>query len=279
MEAALSHTHLRKTCTPSLPRPNRVESEEERWKPPIFTAGNARSSAAVLRRFFDLQAGSIWRDLTVILSTASGTVLDVGCGAQPYRNLLPAAATYIGIDTTEAKSNFGYEIPDTRYFEGTEWPVENASIDLILCTETLEHILRPDAFLMEARRCLKPDGHIVLTVPFAARWHYIPYDYWRYTPSGLKSLLTEAGFTEIAIYARGGEITVACYKCMALIIPLLLPQCKSSIQKWSLRLLGLLLLPILIVLAVAGNLSLMGQGGDDCLGYTAVACLDIECAA
>lgn len=37
------------------------------------------------------------------------------------------------------------------------------------------------------------------------------------------------------------------------------------------RLLGLILSPLLLVLALVGNWSLRGRGGNDCLGYTAVA--------
>ncbi len=248
-----------------------VHRHLESWKPPIFTFGNATSPAAVIRRFFDLQAGSIWRDLTVLLHSSSGTVLDVGCGAQPYRGLLPPSVSYIGIDTSDAKENFGYEIPDTRYFQGAIWPVDDGSIDTVLCTETLEHILKPKQFLLEAARCLKSGGNLILTVPFSARWHYIPHDYWRYTPSSIEYLLKENGFENVEVYARGGALTVACYKCIALLLPLLLPQTSKLIVKWSLRLAGMVFMPLLIILAGMGTLSLNGSGGDDCLGYTVIA--------
>ena len=129
----------------------------------------------------------------------------------------------------------------------------------------------PAAFLAEAFRCLTPGGRMVLTVPFAARWHFIPYDYWRFTPSSLNRLLTGAGFTGVAVFARGNALTVACYKVMALCLPMLLPQTESGIQKVVLRLLGLLTLPLFLLLAVIANFSLRSQGGDDCLGYTVVA--------
>src|SRR4051794_13112335 len=67
-----------------LGRPNLVERREEAWQPPAFT----RSRLAAVRRFLDLQAGSIWNDLATLLPPQRGVVLDVGCGAQPYRSLL-----------------------------------------------------------------------------------------------------------------------------------------------------------------------------------------------
>src|SRR5262249_10506703 len=148
------------------------------------------------------------------------------------------------------------------------WPVADASVDVVLCTETLEHVREPRIFLDEGFRCLKPGGHIIMTVPFSARWHYIPHDYWRFTPSGLEHLLSASGFGGIAVLARGNALTVACYKVMALILPLLMPQERWAGTRLMLRAAGLLLLPCLVVLALIGNLSLLARGGDDCLGYT-----------
>jgi hypothetical protein len=91
----------------------------------------------------DLQAGTIWRDLATVLPMLSGDVVDVGCGAQPYRRLLPPDIAYVDIDTHEAKRVFGYKTPGTRYYDGFTWPLEDASADAVLATETLEHVKDP----------------------------------------------------------------------------------------------------------------------------------------
>jgi SAM-dependent methyltransferase len=233
--------------------------------------GSLQAFLDSVRRWLDLQAGSIWSDLKSELAGVSGNVLDVGCGAQPYRCLLPPEVKYRGIDTADAKAHFGYDVPDTIYYSGETWPVEDESVDLIICTETLEHVLRPMDFLAEARRCLRSGGRFVLTVPFAARWHFIPHDYWRYTPSSLRYLLEETGFMDIVVYARGNAVTVACYKAMALILPLLFPQQSGISGGLVRRIAGIVLSPLLLSLALIANLSLLGPGGDDCLGYTAMA--------
>jgi SAM-dependent methyltransferase len=237
----------------------------ESWRPVPCT------ELSPIRRFFDLQAGSIWSDLATILSNVSGTIVDVGCGAQPYRSLMPQAVTYIGIDTLDAKSAFGYETPDTRYYDGHTWPLEDESADLVLATETLEHVPDPRHFVREAFRVLRPRANLVLTVPFAARWHFIPHDYWRFTPSGFRCILDEAGFTDLKIYARGNAVTVASYKNLALLAALLLPQTRSPLKGLVLRTVGLFTLPLFVMLAIIGNLSLRTAGGDDCIGYTVLA--------
>jgi SAM-dependent methyltransferase len=198
-------------------------------------------------------------------------VLDIGCGAQPLRSLLPDGITYIGIDIAESQERFGYRNPDTRYFEGNVWPVEDASVDLAFATETLEHVDDPAQFLSEAHRVLKPGGRLILTVPFAARWHFVPYDYWRYTPASLDLLLRGAGLADVRVYARGNAVTVAAYKDMALILPLLLPQAGSGGERIARRVAGVAASPLLLALAAVANLSLRRDGGDDCLGYTAFA--------
>jgi SAM-dependent methyltransferase len=253
-------------------RRNLALATEESWRPPLHVSpdtGLHRTLAAV-RRLFDLQAASIWRDLAGELPDARGLVVDVGCGAQPYRPLLGPQARYLGLDTIDAKANFGYEIPDTIYFDGQTWPVDDDSADVILCAETLEHVPEPGQLLAEAHRCLRPRGRLLLTVPFAARWHFIPYDYWRFTPSSLDNLLTEAGFIEVSVYARGNAGTVACYKLMALVLPFLVPA-RTGLRARLLQLLALLTVPFVLVLALIGRATLTGKGGDDCLGYTVTA--------
>lgn len=259
---------------PELPgRENFALRTTERWQPPAFRAPQTRVDRAVgaMRRFLDLQAGSAWRDLRILLADAHGDVLDVGSGAQPYRPLLPPDARYRAIDSASAESDFGYSMPDTDYFHGDHWPVADASVDLVLSTETLEHIPEPAVFLAEARRVLREGGRIVLTVPFSARWHYIPHDYWRYTPSSLRNLLERAGFAAVVVNARGDERTVACAKVMALILPSLFPHGGGFGLR---RLAAGLSLPVLVVVAMLAQMTLRSDGGDDCLGWTvtAIAC-------
>jgi SAM-dependent methyltransferase len=254
-------------------RRNQVTREHEAWQPPPLVPGEGTAGrfAAAARRFLDVQAGSVWRDLRDELGAARGVVLDIGCGAQPLRELLPAGVTYIGIDIAESQERFGYRTSDTRYFEGNVWPVDDASVDLAFATETLEHVDDPKQFLSEAHRVLKPGGRLALTVPFSARYHFVPYDYWRYTPASLDMLLRGAGLTDVEVYARGNAVTVAAYKDMALILPLLLPQSGSPRRRLARRAAGLAASPLLLALAGIANLSLRRDGGDDCLGYTAFA--------
>lgn len=107
--------------------------------------------------------------------------------------MLPPEANYIGIDTARTLEEFGYRVPDTTYYDGKRWPLDDGSVDVVLATETIEHVESISEFFSEAARCVRPGGRLILTVPFAARWHFIPYDYWRFTPSGLIAILRLPG--------------------------------------------------------------------------------------
>ena len=131
-----------------LDRPNQLDRRSESWRPPLHApirSGRDRLLAAA-RRFFDLQAGSIWRDLNQALPGCCGLILDVGCGSQPFRSLISIDATYHGLDYSGARTNFGYSMPDTTYYEGDRWPIDETTADVVLCTETLEHVPDPSAF-------------------------------------------------------------------------------------------------------------------------------------
>ena len=246
----------------------------EYFKPPVIDKNTGSVQSKLLswtRRKLDLQFGSIWRDLSQILPNLNGNILDVGCGSQPFRVLLHTEKIkYVGLDFADAKSNFGYQDPDTVYYDGEVFPFDDSTFDNVLCTETLEHIASPSWFIGELSRVLKPNGTLIMTIPFAARWHFIPFDYFRYTPSSINNLLTNT-YKNIYIYARGNELTVACYKVLSMLIPLLFVK-KSLLKTIMLRCLGIICFPLILLVSIVGNISIAKTNmAADCLGFTIVA--------
>lgn len=247
----------------------------EAFRPPLHERRRGMLSALRigLRRWADLQFASIWRDLERLLPQVRGTLVDVGAGAQPFRELVAPAVRYIPVDIEEAERHFGYRMPDTRHYRGEVLPVETGEASAVLCTETLEHVRGVAQFLAEIRRVLAPGGLLVLTVPFSARWHFVPQDFWRFTPSGLDHLLTRAGFREVRIYARGGALAVACYKVLGFILLMLAGGGRRGARAGLCRVVGVCLLPLGVFAALLGNLALRVPGAaDDTLGYTVLAC-------
>lgn len=236
----------------------------ERFLPPVNTARGPLATLA--RRVLDLQVHTVRASLAPWLATRRGNLLEVGCGAMPYRPLVPAGCRYQGLDWAGAASAFGYAEKDVALFDGETFPFPDASFDAVFHTEVLEHVPGPQAFLAECLRVLVPGGELFLTVPFQARFHYIPHDYWRFTPSGLTRLLTGAGFADVAVAARGTDVTVAGYKATAVVFRLL----RGGVAA---KCLGAALSPLAAAGLALGHLSLACAWGsaDDCLGYTATA--------
>jgi SAM-dependent methyltransferase len=246
----------------------------EAFRPPLHQRIESRAGLwrAQLRGLVDLQFGSIRRDLKRLLPLARGTLADVGAGAQPFRDLVSGDVRYVAIDIEAAEADFGYRLSDTSYFHGSVLPLGDGEVDTVLCTETLEHVLDPASFLRELKRVLKPAGRLILTVPFAARWHFVPHDYWRFTPSGLRQLLTVAGFREIQVYARGGALTVAGYKCLGCVLLLLAGAGCRGAGAIAARLAGVLASPLgALALLLAGLGLAFPASAEDTLGYTVLA--------
>jgi SAM-dependent methyltransferase len=204
--------------------------------------------------------------LTPWLADRRGSVLEVGCGAMPYRRLLPPGCRYQGLDWAGAETAFGYASAEVVLFDGGSFPFPDAVFDNLFHTEVLEHVPDPARFLAECRRVLAGGGELFISVPFQARFHYIPHDYWRFTPSGLLLLLERAGFADIRISPRGTDLTVAACKTASLVYRLL----QEGVQG---KCFGAALVPLAGVALLIGHLSLALHWGshDDCLGYAVTA--------
>jgi SAM-dependent methyltransferase len=149
------------------------------------------------------------------------TVLDYGCGAGRFlRALQEAGATAIGVEIAQAAVERAREnVPgaDVRLLDGDAIPLGHGAVDLVWCSETLEHIPDVAHALVEIRRVLKPDGRLLLTVPFHNRAlnlaialagferHFDPLgQHVRFfTRRSLATTLEHAGFGEARLWREG----------------------------------------------------------------------------
>ena len=134
-------------------------------------------------------------ELHPLFPELTGEVLDAGCGCKPYRAFVPAAR-YTGLDVDNA---FTRKVGMAEvFYDGTRFPLADASFDGVLCSQVLEHVFTPDAFVAEIHRVLRPGGRLLLTVPFVWDEHEQPQDFARYSSFGLRALLERAGFEIVA---------------------------------------------------------------------------------
>jgi ubiquinone/menaquinone biosynthesis C-methylase UbiE len=150
-------------------------------------------------------------------------VLDLGCGAGRFvAALREMGAEPIGVELASgALERARRNVPgaDLRLAEpdGT-LPLEHGAVDLVWCSEVLEHVADTLYVLTEARRVLRRGGRLLVTTPFHGRVkgaalalrgfdaHFDPLGgHLRfYTRSSLGRALGAAGFEDARIRTAGG---------------------------------------------------------------------------
>lgn len=73
--------------------------------------------------------------------------------------------------------------------------VPSVSVRTVLILDTLEHVEFPRKAMEEVYRILKPNGILIVSSIMNFPIHDYPYDYWRFTPQGFKSLLKPFAFS------------------------------------------------------------------------------------
>ena len=130
-------------------------------------------------------------------------LLDVGCGSKPYYPFFePFDVEYVGLDPVEN--------PRAELRGPVEAiPAEDASFDLVLCTQVLEHADDPAQAVRELRRVTAPGGRVLTSTHGVQVYHPSPADYWRWTHAGLEKVFRENG-DWAALTVAPGSGTAAC---------------------------------------------------------------------
>lgn len=117
--------------------------------------------------------------MTIVTECYAGEqrILDIGSGSGillkrflEINTRATAVAVDISASLAEARhprlTPIAYDL--RGLFAHGKLPLTNASFDLCVCTEVLEHMMYPEAILAEAYRLLSPDGRLLITVPNVA---------------------------------------------------------------------------------------------------------------
>jgi SAM-dependent methyltransferase len=128
-----------------------------------------------------------------------GRILDLGCGTGGVLQHLGAHGDALGLDPAPEAARYCRRrgVP-MLLGSGLELPFADASFDAVLALDVIEHVPDDVAMLREARRVLRPDGVLIVTVP-ALPWLWSAHDdvnhhYRRYTLATLRRSLQAGGF-------------------------------------------------------------------------------------
>lgn len=147
-----------------------------------------------------------FRDLIArqVRGDRKSTVVDYGCGPMPYRPLFAGrGATYLGADLPSNR------LADVHLTENGALPVADASADVVLSSQVLEHVLDVKAYLLECRRVLSSDGVLLLSTHGSWVYHPHPTDVRRWTRWGLKFDIEQCGFAVVEVIPVMGPLAYA----------------------------------------------------------------------
>jgi hypothetical protein len=132
------------------------------------------------------------------------TVLDIGAGACPLRDMLSGAGyEYRSLDVEQ-------NVAETiDYLARIDEPIQKelagvGGFDLLVLTEVLEHVPRWEQTFKNLALLLKPGRHCILTTPFFYMLHEEPYDFWRPTDHALRYFAEKNGL-EVVFSRRNGD--------------------------------------------------------------------------
>lgn len=134
-------------------------------------------------------------------------VLDFGTGTGAFLDDLDRFGPVSAVDGDPSAVSFCHARGRTEVRHappGARLPFEDGAFDLVTTLDVIEHIESDVAALAELRRVIRPGATAWVTAPFVWEFHEEPYDFYRYTRHGLRSVLERAGFEAVDVEPFGG---------------------------------------------------------------------------
>lgn len=200
---------------------------------------------------------------------AESRILDAGAGECAYKRFF-VHCRYLAVDLAVGETAWNYANLDcVAALERI--PFRDSTFDAVLCTQALEHVESPWTVLAEMQRILKPGGRLFLTAPMAHEEHQTPYDFFRYTSFGLRSLCNRAGFAEVEVVPFGGLFTRWAYE-LPRALQLLSATAKTGSGKLMRRIItGILVVLIRLIQALLLSLDRYDRSRRDPFGWSVTA--------
>ena len=137
-----------------------------------------------------------------LVPVVDGRILDTGCGTGGNLGLLSGIGDTLGLEYNPDAAQLSKQrniCPVIRAKLPDGLPFPAASCAMVTLFDVLEHIDDDKATLTSLHSVLRPQGHIVITVPaFPFLWSYHDTTHHhkrRYTRRSLEKILRESGFT------------------------------------------------------------------------------------
>lgn len=177
-------------------QPSKFVIDRGTWRPAPDVAEVARGSRFVASILADVYESAI-------SAHAKGSLLDVGCGKAPLYGMYgPFVDASWWVDWPQSVHR--YQRMDVAADLNSALPFRSGTFDTILLTDVLEHLAEPDIIWSELSRLLRPNGRVIVGVPFLYWLHEVPHDYYRYTEHALRRFCDRYHLTIERLEPYGG---------------------------------------------------------------------------
>ncbi|BAY60597.1 type 11 methyltransferase [Calothrix brevissima NIES-22] len=99
-------------------------------------------------------------------------ILDIGCGNGSLSNLIAKNGyEVVGIEESDSGMELAsYAFPECRFIQGSIYNLPYQELedkfDIVIASEVIEHLFYPKELVRNAKKCLKPNGRLILTTPY-----------------------------------------------------------------------------------------------------------------
>jgi 2-polyprenyl-3-methyl-5-hydroxy-6-metoxy-1,4-benzoquinol methylase len=145
------------------------------------------------------------------------TFLDIGCATGLLLDHMQKKGWECrGVELCRESAEYGVRRFGLTIFIGTleQASFSDSSFDVVHLSHLIEHVIDPRSLLVEIRRILKPEGHMILTTPNVdglqartarERWRSaIPDHVYLFSKRTMRSLLLSTGFAVLKQISWGG---------------------------------------------------------------------------
>ncbi|WP_395053488.1 class I SAM-dependent methyltransferase [Flavobacterium sp.] len=144
------------------------------------------------KRYYNLNL--LLKENSKILILGAGDKIDY------YKNIFNKST----VITSDVHTQFAIDV----VLDGHEIPFKDEVFDLVLAAQVIEHTLKPWVFASEIFRVTKTNGYIQIEAPQNYPYHGQPYDFFRFTFTGLRSMFSKCKLYN-AVITEGNASTIA----------------------------------------------------------------------
>jgi 2-polyprenyl-3-methyl-5-hydroxy-6-metoxy-1,4-benzoquinol methylase len=143
--------------------------------------------------------------------------LDIGCATGLLLDHIRSKGwSTKGVEICRPSVEYAKRVFDLDVFQGTldEASFPKGSFDVVHFSHVIEHVSEPKKMLLEIRRVVKDDGHVIVTTPNVDGWHVrfagpewrsaIPDHIYLFSQKTLRRLLELTGFMVVKQVSWGG---------------------------------------------------------------------------